>query len=232
MIGDLDFTDRTVLVVGGSSGIGNASAQAFRARGAAVHVWGTRKTAADYAGEPGSDLDGLSYEQVDVADMDAIRHAGPKLDRLDVLVLSQGIVLYDRKEFGDDGFRKVVDVNLNSLMTCCDKFIEPLKAARGCVVIINSTAAYQATRGNPAYNASKAGALGLTRTLGQAWAGSGVRVNGDNPKRLRAMEERIPAGRLGEPGEIAGAVLFLASPLASYVTGQTLPVDGGLILGL
>jgi 3-oxoacyl-[acyl-carrier protein] reductase len=247
MAQDLDFSGKTALVVGGSSGIGNATAQQLRRRGAHVHVWGTRASAADYGSEPGSDLEGLSYEQVDVADTDAIRRAGPQLESLDVLVLSQGMVMYDRKEYGDDGFRRVIEVNLNSLMSCCGKYFEALRNARGSVVIISSTAAYQATRGNPAYNASKAGALGLTRTLGQAWAGSGVRVNGiapgmvatkmtkvttDNPKRRQAMEERIPLKRLGESEEIANAVLFLASPLSSYIVGQTIPVDGGLILGL
>ena len=244
---DFDFNGKTALVVGGSSGIGNATAQALRTRGATVHVWGTRPSPADYADEPGSDLEGLGYEQVDVSDMEAIRAAGPHLDKLDILVLSQGMVLYDRAEFGDDGFRKVIEVNLNSLMTCGSKYFDALKAARGTMIVISSTAAYQATRGNPAYNASKSGALGLTRTLGQAWAGYGIRVNGiapgmvatkmtrvttENPKRREAFEERIPLKRLGRPEEIAGAVLFLASPLASYVVGQTLPVDGGLILGL
>lgn len=244
---DLDFSGKTALVVGGSSGIGNASAQALRARGATVYVWGTRPLAADYRDEAGSDLEGLLYEQVDVSDMEAIHKAAPQLDRLDILVLSQGMVLYDRAEFGDEGFRKVIEVNLNSLMTCSNKYFEALKTAQGSLIIISSTAAYQATRGNPAYNASKAGAVGLTRTLGQAWAGCGIRVNGiapgmvatkmtrvttENPKRRQAFEDRIPLKRLGRSEEIAGAVLFLASPLASYVIGQTLPVDGGLILGL
>ncbi|MFT3820982.1 MAG: SDR family oxidoreductase [Rubrivivax sp.] len=247
MVQDLDFSGKKALVVGGSSGIGNATAQALRRRGAHVHVWGTRASASDYAQEPGSDMEGLAYEQVDVSDAEAIRKAGPMPETLDVLVLSQGMVLYDRQEFGDDGFRKVIEVNLNSIMSCCGKYFEALKNAQGAVVIISSTAAYQATRGNPAYNASKAGALGLTRTLGQAWASSGVRVNGvapgmvatkmtkvttGHPKRRQAMEERIPLRRLGESPEIANAVLFLASPMASYIVGQTLPVDGGLILGL
>jgi len=236
---DLDFNGKRVLVVGGSSGIGNATAQAFRLRGAEVHVWGTRPTAADYCGEEGSDLAGLVYEQVDVANVDAIRRAGPLIDRLDVLVLSQGMVQYDKKEFADDTFRQVVEVNLNSVMSCCTKYLTALREAQGSVVIISSTAAYQATKGNPAYNASKAGALGLTRTIGQAWAEYGVRVNGiapgmvatkmtrvttEHPRRRQAFEDRIPLKRFGRSEEIAMSVLFLASPLASYVVGQTLPV--------
>jgi len=241
----IDFTGKTVLVVGGSSGIGNAIAQAFRGRGAEVHVWGTRASAKDYEGESGCDLQGLRYTQVDVADGDAIRRAGPQVDALDVLVLSQGTVLYNRQEFEEAGFRRVIDVNLTSLMTCCMRFFEPLKAARGAVIIISSTAAFHSTKGNPAYNASKTGALGLTRTLGDAWAPLGIRVNGlapgmvetkmtrittEHPKRRQAFVDKIPAGRIGEPADIAGPALFLASDLSGYMVGQMLAVDGGLTL--
>lgn len=242
---ELDFGGKTVLVVGGSSGIGNGIAQAFRAHGAAVHVWGTRPTATDYAGVEGSDLTGLHYAQVDVADFGAVEACRAPFAGLDVLVLCQGTVIYKRGEFTMPGFSKVVDVNLNSLMACATKFHSMLAAAKGSLIVVSSTAAYHATRGNPAYNASKAGAVGLTRTLGEAWAGDGIRVNGiapglvdtkltkvttANPKRLEASLEQIPLRRLGTPADMAGVALFLASPLAAYVIGQTIPVDGGLIL--
>lgn len=241
----LDFTGRTVLVVGGSSGIGNGIARAFLAQGAEVHVWGTRPAASDYSAEEGSDLAGLHYAQVDVSDSDAIASWQPPFAKLDVLVLSQGIVIYRRGEFTPEGFRKVVQVNLNSLMDCALKFHGMLKASRGALITVSSTAAFHSTRGNPAYNASKTGAVGLTRTLGEAWAGDGIRVNGiapglvdtkltkvttDNPERLKASLANIPAGRLGTPQDMAGVALFLASPLSAYVYGQTIPVDGGLIL--
>jgi 3-oxoacyl-[acyl-carrier protein] reductase len=241
----LDFKGKTVLVVGGSSGIGNGIAQAFRARGASVHVWGTRAAATDYAGTPGSDLEGLSYTRVDLADPAAIERARPTFSKLDVLVLSQGVVLYKRGEYQPAGFRSVVEVNLNSVMHCALTFHDALQAARGALIVISSTAAFHATRGNPAYNASKAGLVGLVRTLGEAWAAEGVRVNGiapglvdtkmtkvttEHPQRLAAALARIPLGRLGTPQDMAGVALFLASPLAAYVVGQTLPVDGGLIL--
>ena len=245
MSGELDFAGKTVLVVGGSSGIGNGIAQAFRVRGAAVHVWGTRASPADYAGTEGSDLAGLSYDRVDVADFAAVEAYRPPFDALDVLVLCQGTVIYKRGEFSMPGFSRVVDVNLNSLMACATKFQDMLSAAKGSLIIVSSTAAYHSTKGNPAYNASKTGAVGLTRTLGEAWAGDGIRVNGiapglvdtkltrvttANPKRLEASLEQIPLRRLGTPADMAGVVLFLASPLAAYVVGQTIPVDGGLIL--
>ncbi len=241
----LDFTGKTALVVGGSSGIGNGIAQAFRAHGADVHVWGTRANASDFNAADGSDLTGLHYAQVDVADFAAIEQWQPPFAKLDVLVLSQGTVIYKRGEFRMDGFQKVVDVNLNSLMACAAKFHDMLAAAKGSLITISSTAAYHSTRGNPAYNASKTGAVGLTRTLGEAWAGDGIRVNGiapglvdtkltkvttENPERLQASLQGIPLKRLGTPEDMAGVALFLASPLAAYVVGQTIPVDGGLIL--
>lgn len=245
MTNDLNFSAKTVLVVGGSSGIGNGIAQAFRIRGAIVHVTGTRTSVADYANEPGSDLTSVAYHQLDVSTPSAITAFSPPFDTLDILVLAQGTVLYKRGEYSPEGFRKIIEINLNSMMDCCLKFQALLKASRGSVITVSSTAAFHATRGNPAYNASKSGLVGLTRTLAEAWAGDGIRVNGiapgfvatkitkvttDNPERLKGALDGIPLGRLGTPEDMAGAALFLASPLASYIVGQTIIVDGGLIL--
>lgn len=248
-----DFSGRAVLVVGGSSGIGNATAQAFRTQGAQVTVWGTRATAAAYADEPGSDLAGLAYARVDVADAVQVAAAAAAIDRLDVLVLAQGTVLYERREFTVEGFNQVVNVNLNSLMACAAPLRSRLQASTlqggGSIIVYSSVAAFHATRGNPAYNASKAGAVALVRTLGEAWAGGGkgggIRVNGiapglvdtkltkvttENPQRLQGALARIPLGRLGTPQDMANVALFLASPLAAYVVGQTIIVDGGMVL--
>jgi 3-oxoacyl-[acyl-carrier protein] reductase len=242
---ELDFSGKRVLVVGGSSGIGNGIAQAFRSKGAAVHVWGTRASAADYSPDEGSHLEGLEYARLDVSDPSAIENFAPAFERLDALVLAQGAVIYRRGEFEMAGFRKVLEVNLMSLMACAGKFHHMLSASNGSLIIVSSTAAFHSTKGNPAYNASKTGAVGLTRTLGQAWAEDGIRVNGiapglvdtkmtkvttANPKRLEGAIERIPLKRLGTPADMAGAALFLASPLAAYIVGQTLVVDGGLVL--
>jgi 3-oxoacyl-[acyl-carrier protein] reductase len=242
---ELDFSGKRVVVVGGSSGIGNGIAQAFRAKGAQVLVCGTRASATDYSASEGSHLEGLEYMRLDVSDASAMESFKPAIERLDVLVLAQGAVIYRRGEFEMAGFRKVMEVNLMSLMACAGKFHDALSAAKGSLIIVSSTAAFHSTKGNPAYNASKTGALGLTRTLGQAWAEDGIRVNGiapglvdtkmtrvttANPKRLEAAIERIPLKRLGTPADMAGAALFLASPLAAYIVGQTLVVDGGLML--
>jgi 3-oxoacyl-[acyl-carrier protein] reductase len=242
---DLDFTGRNVLVVGGSSGIGNGIARAFLDRGAEVHVIGTRANAANYAGEEGSDLDGLHYSALDVTDDAAVAAYVPAFAKLDVLVLSQGLVRYGRAEFDMAEFRRVTDVNLMSAMACALRFHAMLSESRGALIVISSVAAFIATKGNPAYNASKAGAAALTRNLGQAWAADGIRVNGIAPglvdtkltrvttgdaRRLEMTLARIPLGRLGTVDEMAGVALFLASPLSSYMVGQMLLVDGGRLL--
>ncbi len=242
---DTDFTGKRVLIVGGSSGIGNGIAHGFRRRGGDVHVWGTRPSAGDYADVEGSDLEGLGYTGVDVGDPDAIDAAPWAFDTLDVLVLSQGTVVYKRGEFERPGWDRVMAVNLDSLMHCGRRFYPLLRTSRGSVIIVSSVSGFQANLGNPAYAASKAGAVSLTKTLGQAWARDGIRVNGlapglvdtkltkvttSHPKRLDAALAAIPAGRMGTPEDMAGAAVFLASPLAAYVNGQTLIVDGGLSL--
>ena len=241
---DLDFSGKTVLVVGGSSGIGNGISHGFRERGAAVHVWGTRATAADYDGIEGSDLTGLTYAKVDVgvrAEIDAAATIVP----LDVLILCQGTVRYRRAEFEPEGWDQVMAVNLDSLMDCARKFRATLAERKGVIIIVSSTAGYTSARGNPAYAASKAGAVSLTKTLGEAWAPEGIRVVGlapglvdtkltkvttENPDRLEGALRSIPLGRMGTPADMAGAALLLASPLAAYVVGHTLIVDGGLSL--
>ncbi len=245
MDGFLDFTGKRALVVGGSSGIGNGIARGFRDAGAQVHVWGTRPSAADYRPEDGGDLSGMHYTQMDVSNAGALATHTPGFDTLDVLVCCQGTVRYGREEFERPGWDAVMDVNINSVMDCARLFHPHLKAAGGSLIIVSSVAGFNAAIGNPAYSASKHAAVGLTKTLGAAWASEGIRVNGiapglvdtkltkvttANPKRLEGALRSIPQGRLGLPEDMAGAALFLASPLAAYVCGQTLIVDGGLSL--
>ena len=243
---ELDFSGKRVLVVGGSSGIGNGIARRFLAKGATVHVWGTRPTAADYDPADGSDLAGLDYSAVDVADRDAIAAWTAPFDKLDVLVQSQGIVVYRRGEFEREGWDKVMAVNLDSLMAVATRFRTSLaQGGGGSIIIVSSISGFQANIGNPAYSASKAGAISLTKVLGKSWAREGIRVNGiapglvdtkltkvttNHPERLAATLAAIPDGRQGTPDDMGNAALFLASPLAGYVTGHTLIVDGGLSL--
>lgn len=245
MTNNTDFTGKHVLVVGGSSGIGNGIAHGFRECCATVHVWGTRAKPADYDPADGSDLNGLGYTCVDVGDPDAIDAAPLPFDTLDVLVLCQGTVVYKRGEFERQGWDRVMSVNLDSLMHISRKFKQQLLESQGSVIIVSSISGLKANIGNPAYAASKAGAISLTKTLGQAWGPEGIRVNGiapglvdtkltkvttQSPERLAGALANIPQRRMGLPADMAGAAIFLASPLASYVTGHTLIVDGGLSL--
>src|SRR5215468_12736700 len=134
---ELDFGGKHVLVIGGSSGIGNGIAQAFRARGGRVAVCGTRAKATDYSAEEGSHLDGLDYCRLDVSDAGSIEKFKPPFEKLDVLVLAQGAVIYRRGEFEMSGFRAVLEVNLMSLMACATKFYPMLRAARGSLIIVS-----------------------------------------------------------------------------------------------
>jgi len=246
MADPLDFAGRNVLVIGGSSGIGNGIAHAFRARGANVHVSGTRASAGDYRADEGSDLTGLGYSCVDVSDRAAVEQWRLPFAKIHVLVQSQGTVIYKRGEFEMPGWDHVVAVNLDSLMLIAGKCRAALSAGDGgAMIIVSSISGFQANIGNPAYSASKAGAISLTKVLGKAWARERIRVNGiapglvatkltavttDHPDRMTAALAAIPAGREGSAADMGNAALFLASPLASYVTGHTLVVDGGLSL--
>ena len=245
MTNPLDFTNKRVLVVGGSSGIGNGIAHGFRAAGAEVAVTGTRPDAGDYLEAEDSDFTGIGYHQLDVSDRSAAEALAASVGPLDVLVQSQGTVRYKREEFAREGWDAVVDVNLNSVMDVARAFHDGLAERDGAMIVVSSVAGFKANIGNPAYSASKAGAVSLVKTLGTAWARDGIRVNGiapglvptklttvttDHPERLEGALKSIPLRRLGTPEDMAGAALFLASPLSAYMTGQTLVVDGGLTL--
>lgn len=245
MTDPLDFTGKRVLVIGGSSGIGNGIAHGFRARGAVVTVTGTRPDFGDYLEAEDADFTGLDYRQLNLTDRDAADQLAVELGAVDVLVLSQGTVRYGRQEFTREGWDAVVDINLNSVMDAARAFHPALAASKGAIIIVSSVAAFKSTIGTPAYAASKAGAASLTKTLGEAWARDGIRVNGiapglvptkltsvttDHPERREASLKAIPLRRMGTPEDMAGAALFLASPLSAYITGQTLVVDGGLTL--
>ena len=248
MTNDTDFTGKHVLVVGGSSGIGNGIAHGFRERGATVHVWGTRANPADYDLADGSDLSGLGYTCVDVGDPDAIEAAPLPFDTLDVLVLCQGTVVYKRGEFERPGWDRVMSVNLDSLMHISRKFKPQLLQSQGSVIIVSSISGLKANIGNPAYAASKAGAISLTKTLGQAWGPEGIRVNAVSAGPIRTLaasgianfremlakgEQAAPLRRNVSIEEVGNAAAFLCSDLASGITGEILYVDGGYnIVGL
>lgn len=239
---NIDFSGKTVLVTGGSTGIGNASARAFLAAGARVIVTGTRASAADYEGEDG-DLTGLEYHRLDQGDVAAVAAFDPGIESLDALVIAGAKVAYRRKEFEIETFADVLATNLTGPMQLAVKFRPALATAKGSIIFIGSVASFRGTIGQPAYSASKGGLLTLTKTLAQAFGAEGIRVNliapglvrskmtaitWQDPARLEGTERQVPLRRIGEPTDIAGGVVFLASPHAAYITGTSLTIDGGL----
>jgi len=233
----LDFTNKHVLVTGGSSGIGNGIARAFRDASAQVTITGTR-AALTYE----TDIREMEFLQADLGDDTAVQQVADQVGPIDILINNAGMVAYKRKEFQTETFRRVIDVNLTSMMTLSELLRPRLAEATGAIINIASLTSFFASSGNPAYGASKAAIVQLTKSLAVAWASDGIRVNAIAPgwiatnmtevsqKRETTNNEilrRTPAGRWGQPEDVAGVALFLASPLASYVTGETISVDGG-----
>ena len=239
-----DFAGAHVLVTGGTSGIGAATAAGFRAAGAEMTITGTRGSAADYD----ADLSGYRYLQLDVEQPAQIEAGAAALPRLDVLVNSGGFALpsIGLDEWEPDVFDRAVRMLLNGTFRMARRSVDLLADSTipggGSVIAIASMSSFFGIPIVPGYGAAKTGLVGLTRTMAAQWGARGVRANavaaGLTRSRMTAgtfaeeawtapMLARTPLGRLGEPEDIAQAILFLASPAASWITGQTLAVDGG-----
>ncbi|MBM2766291.1 SDR family NAD(P)-dependent oxidoreductase [Burkholderia anthina] len=226
-------TTSTVVVTGGGTGIGRAIAETFLPAGRVIALGMDRD----------DDLPaGIEFRKTDVASVESVRAVFRELDRVDCLVNCAGVILHEGREFDPDGFRKVVDINLCGSQITMAEAHAKLVSSAGAVVNVASMWSYFGSRNNPAYAASKAGVLGLTRSYAVALAEEGVRVNAvapgwirtrlsagalENPERSAAIMARLPMKRWGVPQDIAGAVRFLCSVDARYITGVVLPVDGG-----
>lgn len=234
-----DFIGKTVLVTGASQGIGLGIANAFRAAGATVHITGRRSSSADYP----DCLDGFVYHQAEFSSSEERAALHAAIGEIDALVNNVGGSRED--EYTIDGFRQVIEVNLNAAMELALLYRDTLARRAGAIVNIGSVAAHLALRETPAYTAAKAGLWGLTRALADKWAPLGIRVNMIAPgfirtqatdpmrsdaERAKRLIASVPMRRWGLPEEIGGAAVFLASPAASYITGVSLPIDGGLMV--
>ena len=164
-------TGKTILVTGGSQGIGLATATAFSALGASVHITGTRAAATDYD----DDLSGLIYHRADMASDDDRATLAGSVGDLDVLVNNAGTGGSD--EYTTAGFARILAINLTAVMDLSTRFHAGLAASKGSIVNVGSLSSFLALKETPAYTASKTGLLGLTRALADKWSGDGIRVN-------------------------------------------------------
>ena len=244
------FEDKVVVVLGGNSGIGLASARAFAAEGAKVRITGRHRETIDaaVATMPGSR--GYRADIADLAAMDEVyAEIGAADGRIDVLFVNAGIGGFaPLRAITEDAWDQVHAVNLKGCVFALQKAL-PLMGRGGSVVVTGSIGAHGALAGNGAYAAAKAGLYMAMKVFAKELVGEGIRVNVVSPgpidtpllhrnpgmseedvARLKEMMiANIPMHRMGESEEVAKAVLFLASEDAAFITGANLFVDGGLI---
>jgi NAD(P)-dependent dehydrogenase (short-subunit alcohol dehydrogenase family) len=231
---------KRALITGGARGIGFGIAEAMLQAGYGVTVTGL--TAEEAAGVP--KRDNLTAVTLDVTSDAQVAACIGGLERLDALVNCAGMILRDGKEFTILGFQQVIDVNLTGSMRMC-LAAKPLLEKQGGS-IVNTASIWSFFGGGlvPAYTASKGGVAQLTKALAVAWAPT-IRVNAiapgwidteltkgaqADPARSDAIVARTPFGRWGKPEDVGGAVVFLCSEAAGFITGTVLPVDGGYMV--
>jgi len=242
-----DLSDKTALVTGATGGIGGAVAKALHARGATVAISGTRREALDaLAAELG---DRVHVIPANLSDKDSVEALVPAAEAamgsLDILVNNAGVTrdgLFMRMK--DEDWDLVIRVNLEGAFRLCRAAVKGMMKRRtGRIISITSIVGVTGNPGQGNYAASKAGLIGMSKSLAAEVASRGITVNFIAPgfietpmtdvlndKQRETILGNVPAGRLGTPEEIAAAVVYLASAEASYVTGQTLHVNGGMAM--
>lgn len=242
-----DLSGKTALVTGASGGIGGAIALALHKAGAKVAISGTRLAALEaLSAQVNNELLPITANLSDLATVDnLIKEAEEKLGQLDILVCNAGITkdgLLMRMK--DEDWQSVIDVNLTStfkLIRAATKGM--MKRRSGRIINITSVVGVMGNPGQANYCASKAGIIGMSKSVGQELAGRGITVNciapgfiktpmtdALNEEQAERITKNIPAGRFGLPEDIAASALFLASDEASYINGQTIHVNGGLLM--
>lgn len=242
-----DLGEKRALVTGASGGIGGAIARALHERGATVSVSGTRREALDgLARELGDRVHAIPCDLSDPAAVETLVGAAEELmGAVDVVVNNAGIARDGiAARLKDEDWQQVIDVNLTAAFRISRAALRGMMRRRwGRIVNVASVVGVSGNAGQANYAASKAGLVGLTKSLAQEVASRSITVNciapgfietamteslgGDRRDRLAAA---IPAGRFGVPSDVASAAVFLASDEASYVTGHTLHVNGGMVM--
>jgi len=242
-----DLTGMTALVTGASGGIGSAIAKALAGQGARVALSGTREDALKaVAAEIGGDTVILPCNLGDAAAVDGlVPRAVEALGQLDILVNNAGVTRDNlAMRMKDEEWDQVIRVNLEAAFRLIRAAAKPMMKARfGRVISITSVVGATGNPGQANYAASKAGLVGMSKALAQELASRNITVNCVAPGFIAsamtdvlpdaqkdALLGKIPAGKLGEGGDVAAAVVYLASREASYVTGQTLHVNGGMAM--
>lgn len=243
---------KIAIVTGAASarGIGRATAQAFAAHGAKVAILDLDLNAAiGAAAELGNGHLGLAANVADEAQVrDAVAQVLARYGRIDVLVNNAGITQPVKTlEITGKDYERILDVNLRGTLLMSQAVIPSMRAQRaGSIICMSSVSAQRGGGifGGPHYSAAKAGVLGLGKAMARELGPDNVRVNSITPgliqtditgglmhdERRHAIIDGIPLGRLGQPGDVANAALFLASELSSYLTGTTLDVNGGMLI--
>jgi NAD(P)-dependent dehydrogenase (short-subunit alcohol dehydrogenase family) len=230
------------LITGGTTGIGFGIATAMVEAGYDVTVTGlTDEQVAAVAQHQH-----LSAVQLDVTSEASVEAVLAPFDELAALINCAGVIFRNFAEYDIKTFQKVIDVNLTGTMRMCVGAHPKLAAARGAIVNTGSMLSFFGGPAIPAYTASKGGVAQLTKALAVAWAPEGIRVNAIAPgwiateltrglvedeSRSAAILGRTPMQRWGNPGDVAGAAVFLCSEAARFITGVILPVDGGYAAG-
>lgn len=241
------FTDQTVLVTGATGGIGNAVARLFHNLGATVAISGTRKAVLDeLASELGDRIHVFPCDLSNNESVDAlIPSVEEKLGRIDVLVNNAGITkdgLVIRMK--DEDWNTVIQVNLTSIFHLCRAASKGMMKRRsGRIINITSVVGFTGNPGQVNYTATKAGLVGMSKSLAQELASRGITVNCVAPGFIESpmttvlaenvqdkILSNIPMGRMGTAQEIAHSIAFLASDQANYITGQTIHVNGGMAM--
>jgi NAD(P)-dependent dehydrogenase (short-subunit alcohol dehydrogenase family) len=226
------------LITGGTTGIGFGIATAMLEAGYEVTVTGL--TDEQVAATP--HRHGLAAVKLDVTDAGSVERVLQPFGQLSALVNCAGVIFRNYAEYNLEIFQKVIDVNLTGTMRMCVAARPKLAAARGAIVNTASMLSLFGGPAIPAYTASKGGVAQLTKALAVAWAPERIRVNAiapgwiateltrgltENDERSAAILQRTPMQRWGQPGDVAGAAVFLCSEAARFITGVILPVDGG-----